>query len=116
MGKKKEKIQLVNELFKDSSNIVDIINFESNDLVFVLWWDTKQDPGWVTREEALKKKSPICASVGFYIGQDDESLKISPTICVNDNDCDSLIIPKGCIMQIFNVQKKKIRDIWKRLK
>ena len=89
--------------------------FKSNDLVLVLWFDINQNPTWLPRTEALLKKSPVCASVGFFIEEDKSSLKLSSSICLCDDECDSLIIPKGCIKKVYNIQKNKIRELWKKL-
>lgn len=73
-----------------------------NDLVLYLVDDLTENPTWQTTEEAQKAHCIKVLAVGFYVNEDDEEVRISPTIAV-DSGRGTIIIPKGTIKRKFKL-------------
>lgn len=72
-----------------------------NQIIEVEWDDIVTHSAWVPQEEAKKKLTCKCKSVGYFLNQDDKIMRFSCTIQLEDKpERDLTVIPKGCITHI----------------
>lgn len=68
-------------------------------IIEVHWLDITSTVSWKTIEEAESYIAVTCHSVGYFLNEDDDVIRISPT--KNDEDeRDVNVIVKGCIKSI----------------
>jgi len=80
------------------------------DLLLVRWKDILHNSAWLSLEKAEQVMPMNCISIGFLISQDDKNLRLCSCIS-QDGDRDAIVIPKGCIDKIeqINYDKNKIK-------
>jgi hypothetical protein len=75
--------------------------YKKNEMILVTWVDAFQSCEWMTEDEAMKRPKEVdCRTIGFFLAEDEELLRISHSI--GDEGCmrDLNIIPKGMIKSI----------------
>jgi hypothetical protein len=72
-----------------------------NDIVEIEWSDIVTYPVWIPQDEAEKKSTYKCKSIGYFLNQDDKIIRLSCNIQLEDKpERDLTVIPKGCITKI----------------
>ena len=67
--------------------------------VEVHWLDTLSSSHWMPREQVAQERVARCRTIGYLIGVDVESIRLSHTL--SEDDGDFTIIPLGCIQSII---------------
>ena len=74
--------------------------YKFNDLLEVTWLDITDNNTWLTPYTAMRTSACLCKSLGYFLNRDEEVLRISATIQVEDGDRGVITIPWGCIKSI----------------
>lgn len=75
-------------------------SYKYNTPLEITWLDIVEDSSWMSIQKALLYKPCLCKTVGFFLNQNDEVIRISGSIQVNDHDRNVIVIPWGCIKSI----------------
>lgn len=75
------------------------IAIKEGDKVEVQWLDIVTASNWKTRQARSTAKPAVCKSVGFFINQDKDSIRISHSVS-DDNGGDYTVFPIGCVTRI----------------
>jgi predicted Zn-ribbon and HTH transcriptional regulator len=73
---------------------------QRNDKVEVIWKDIVSASQWLNEEQRKGVHPASCKTMGYFFDEDDECIRISPTINEFDGDGDIIAIVKGCIVEI----------------
>jgi len=79
-------------------------NYSLNQIIEIYWVDIQHENKWLKEEEAQKFPLPECYTVGYFLNQDEDVVRISPFLGI-DKERDVAIFPRGVIKEI-----KVIRD------
>lgn len=72
-----------------------------NDIVEIFWVDTVSHSQWLSQEKAETESLCRCKSVGYFLNQNDEVIRLSCTIQLDDKpERDLTVIPQGCVTKI----------------
>jgi len=74
--------------------------YKFNTLLEIEWLDIISHSEWLTPHIAMHAKACSCKTAGFFLNQDEDVIRISPTIQTKDMDRDVTIIPWGCVISI----------------
>lgn len=75
-----------------------------DDILEVHWIDITYSTGWKTTEEAEVYIAVGCHSIGYFLNEDDDVIRISAT--KNDEgERDVNVIVKGCIKSISKLKR-----------
>ncbi len=78
--------------------------YKYGDLLLVSWKDIVSDVSWSSMESASALLPADCKSVGWFLNEDKEVIRIFSH--VNDLHCsDYTVIPKGVIVKIIRILK-----------
>ena len=75
-----------------------------DDLVEIHWIDITSTTSWKTTEEAENYIAVGCQSVGYFLNEDDNIIRISATKN-NENERDVNVIIKGCTKSISKLKR-----------
>jgi len=70
-----------------------------NDLVEIEWLDVVSNSAWLSEQEAIELLPTQCKSVGYFLNETEDLIRLSHTIQL-DGDRDVSVIPKGIIRNI----------------
>lgn len=74
---------------------------EKNNLIEIEWVDIVSDSSWFTEQKAAEFPFVRCTSVGYYLNDTEDLIRLSHTIQVDgDKDRDITVIPKGVVKNI----------------
>lgn len=74
---------------------------EKNDLIEVEWIDIVSDSAWLSEQKAVEFSPAQCKSVGYFLNETDELIRLSSTIQLSgEKERDITVIPKGVIKNI----------------
>lgn len=82
-------------------------NYCKNECLYIKWLDITSKNGWVDESQAASTQPCVCYSVGFYLNETEEVIRISDSIN-DDGDRSVLVIPKGVVVEI--IRMKKVED------
>lgn len=72
-----------------------------NQIIEVEWNDTVTHSVWIPQDEAKTKPLCRCKTVGYFLNEDEQAIRVSCTIQLEDkSERDLTIIPQGCITKI----------------
>ena len=84
------------------------MSWDKNECIYIKWHDILSQDGWISEQDAATTQSSVCYSVGFYLNETEEVIRISSS--VNDiNERNVLVIPKG-VIEYPIIQMKKVDD------
>lgn len=69
------------------------------DIVLLKWVDAHQDPFW-RDVNGLSMRHAFVNSIGFFLGEDDESWVLAPNHIWSQDMVDTMCIPKGMIQSV----------------
>jgi len=75
-------------------------SYKFNTLLEIDWIDISDNNSWLTPYQAMHLMPCKCKSAGYFLNQDENVIRISPTIQIETKDRGSLVIPWGCITGI----------------
>lgn len=81
-------------------------NLKAGDFILLEWVDVHGDDRWRSSEEFLKFDTMPVKSVGIFIEETKDSIKVAHDIC-NDGDKDVQAFPKGVIKTIYELKIRK---------
>ena len=74
---------------------------KQGDLVQIIWQDTCIEHDYISMKVALDQTIALMSTVGNFLNQDDESIRIAFTRSLNHDIVDSVAtIPLSCVQQI----------------
>jgi len=79
------------------------MKLKKNTRLEIFWHDILSVSAWRSEEEASKVGAAKCKSLGYFLNEDDEFIRISSCVGHDDelgNERNVTIIPKGCITKI----------------
>ena len=79
-------------------------NYDKNQCLYIKWLDITSKNGWIVETEAASLKPSDCYSVGFFLNETDEVIRISDSVD-DDGDRSVLVIPKGVVEYIIKMKK-----------
>ena len=72
-----------------------------NSIIEVEWVDIVSHTLWLSHDRAETELPCKCKSVGYFLNQDENTLRLSCTVQSGDkSERDLTVIPKGCITKI----------------
>jgi hypothetical protein len=75
--------------------------YKKNEKLLVEWIDAYSSSEWMSEEDAMKRPKEIdCLTMGFFLAEDDEIVRLSSSIGKEGCMRDLMIIPKGMIKKI----------------
>lgn len=84
---------------------------ERGDLVVVFWFDIEDDPTWKPVELVENEKLPLCKSVGWFINEDDNCVRLAFSASGTEDtkiDVGRTLIPKAVIRNIEKVREDEL--------
>lgn len=72
--------------------------FKPAELLVIYWHDITSVDGWLSSEDAATQQSISAVSVGWFVNDDDDCIRITNTLC--DDQHNILVIPKGVIDKV----------------
>ena len=83
---------------------------EEGDIILVRWHDTTGRGRWVDRPEAKKDKALSINTVGYYLNEDKQVVRLHSQSCDEDKQVsDTHVLPKGMIKSISVIKRGKRR-------
>ncbi len=74
------------------------MNLKKYDKVIVSWVDTVYQPGWHSIDD-IHSEPDMCSTIGFFLSDDDECIKICSTI-THDKVADITQINKSSVIKV----------------
>lgn len=72
-----------------------------NQIIEIEWDDTVTHSMWILQDEAKAKLLCRCKTVGYFLNEDEQAIRLSCTIQFEDKpERDLTVIPRGCITKI----------------
>lgn len=79
--------------------------YKKNEILEVHWEDVETDNDWQKEERAGKFALPQCLTIGYFLNQDKNCIRVSHTVQVNkEKDRDVTVMPKGVIKDIRRIK------------
>ncbi|MDP1614747.1 MAG: hypothetical protein Q8L68_03025 [Methylococcales bacterium] len=75
------------------------MKLKKNDAIVVKWLDIVQEDTWQSEDSASKFNPIICHTLGFFLNEDKQLIRLSDSIA-SDGDRNVIVIPRGCILKI----------------
>ena len=77
------------------------------DLVQVVWQDTTVEHDYVSLKVALDQTIATMSTVGNFVSQDKDSIRIALTRCLDKDIIDCVAtIPMSCVLQVNKLSKE----------
>lgn len=74
---------------------------KKNTLIEVDWIDIVSDSSWMSEQKAVNYPAMQCKSVGYFVNEDKNVLRLSATIQLDkEPERDITVIPKGVVKKI----------------
>jgi hypothetical protein len=70
--------------------------------VLISWLDACHEFGWQEGNDDIKSEVVPCVTIGWLLGESDESIKVCQTWTV-DNHAQTIVIPKGMVLYVTEV-------------
>ena len=91
---------------------------KTDDLLYVIWRDTTNTPGWHRAGEALDiaddMDDMLCESAGFLLKATKTTLSLAMNAGVNREDAHNILkIPRGSVISAWRVGATSRRILWK---
>lgn len=81
------------------------MKLKKDEIVEILWADITTEDNWMEEKKASKFLPYICKSVGYFLNEDEDLIRISDTIGVTDTERSINVIPRGCIKSISKLKR-----------
>lgn len=75
------------------------MKLKKGDCLVVKWLDVTQRNDWLSEEDAGRAPPAVCRSVGFFLNETKDVIRISDSVC-SDTDRNVTVIPRGCVLKI----------------
>lgn len=82
-----------------------VIKLHKNDAILIKWSDIVQENGWHSEEDAGKCEPIICRTLGFFLNETKQVIRLSDTLSSDDGDRNVTVIPKGVILKVARWNK-----------
>jgi len=79
------------------------MKLKKDDIVEIQWLDIIASSAWHKEEQASRFNPADCKSLGYFLNEDKNCVRISSTVGMersNGRERDIIVIPKGCIVKI----------------
>lgn len=70
--------------------------------VLISWLDACHEFGWQEGNDDIKSEIVPCVTIGWLLGESEESIKVCQTWTV-DNHAQTIVIPKGMVLSVTEV-------------
>ena len=84
---------------------------ERGDLVVIFWFDIEEDSTWKPVELAEIEQPPLCKSVGWFINEDDNCVRLAFSTSGTEDtkiDVGRVLIPKAVIRNIEKIREDEL--------
>ena len=75
-------------------------SYEFNTILVIEWIDIVSVASWQSPYEARNINPCLCKTVGFFLSQDEDCIRLSQNIQVDDTERDVTCIPWGCVKTV----------------
>ena len=75
-------------------------SYKFNSVLVVDWIDIVSESSWLSPHDARNLNPCRCKTVGFFLSQDEDCIRLSQSIQLDDTERDVTTIPWGCIKKI----------------
>jgi len=87
--------------------------YTEGDIVEVRWEDPEDDPAWTSLEIVKLQKCPRCKTVGYFINEDENCIRLCYSVS-EDMEVARSFIPKKLVKSIRKVEDSELDDFDKK--